>query len=169
MDDDSIRASGAEPDMRKKACLLSAALVATTLAAGCVRVASEARIHPASGMTPLSCSMISLIANPEKYDGRVVRIIGFVSFEHESDGIYLSKSDYDLRRSENGLWMERTGELFEEGAAAGRLNHRYVLVEGTFLASDKGHMDMFGGSISSISRMEPWPDALRSMPPSPPQ
>ena len=38
-------------------------------------------------------SLVELIARPELYDGRRVRVIGFVNFEFEGDAIFLSSED----------------------------------------------------------------------------
>ncbi|MCW5823110.1 MAG: hypothetical protein KIT34_09925 [Cyanobacteria bacterium TGS_CYA1] len=54
--------------------------------------------------------MISIIANPEKYDGKNVQVKGFLHLEYEDYGLYLSKEDADYLRTENSLRMS-----FSEG------------------------------------------------------
>jgi hypothetical protein len=51
-------------------------------------------------------SLIALIARPELYDGKVVRVIGFVRFEFEGNALYLSRLDYENAVSRNGLWID---------------------------------------------------------------
>src|SRR5689334_5615455 len=51
-------------------------------------------------------SIIQLIARPELYDGKLVRVIGFIHFEFEGDGIYVHKEDWEHHIYDNGLWVE---------------------------------------------------------------
>ena len=38
-------------------------------------------------------SLIELIARPELYDGKRVRVIGFVNLQFEGNGLYVSRGD----------------------------------------------------------------------------
>ena len=48
-------------------------------------------------------SLISIIANPERYDGKKIQVNGFLHLEYEDYGLYLSKEDADFLRMENSL------------------------------------------------------------------
>jgi hypothetical protein len=48
-------------------------------------------------MSALDVSLIQLIANPESYDGKKVRIIGFLRLEFEGDALYLHQVDFEMR------------------------------------------------------------------------
>ena len=101
-------------------------------------------------------SIIQLISNPERFDGRYVRIIGFVRLEFEGDAIYLHHDDYKYGIYSNGLWLDIT-----EGCCGNNLmvaDKKYVLVEGTFDMKSKGHMGMWGGTIKNIKRFQVWSD-----------
>lgn len=94
-------------------------------------------------------SIVALIANPDRYDGKLVRIIGFLRIEFEGNAIYLHQSDYEHAISKNGLWAEID-------MARKELDQKYVLVEGTFDAGNHGHMGMFSGAITNIRRAQVW-------------
>ena len=96
-------------------------------------------------------SMIALIANPDRYDGKLVRIIGFLRIEFEGNAVYLHRSDYEHAISKNGLWTEID-------MARKDLDKKYVLIEGTFEADNHGHMGMFSGAITNIRRAQLWSD-----------
>ena len=96
--------------------------------------------------------MIALIANPSVYHGKRVRLVGFVNFEFEGDGLYISEEDWRQSIYRNGLWIEQPGDR-----PANRLpNRRYVLVEGTFRADRHGHLGLWSGEIERVTRLQAW-------------
>jgi hypothetical protein len=113
-------------------------------------LALPASIYPAFVLQePESVSIIRLIANPDAYDGKFVRIIGFVRFEFEGNAIYVHEEDYKQGLRKNGLWlsMEERKEL----------DRKYALIEGVFNAKDRGHFGLWSGSIGKVTRAMLWP------------
>ena len=51
-------------------------------------------------------SLIQLIAQPEKFEGTRVRLIGFLRIEFEGNAIYLHREDFDHGIAKNGLWVD---------------------------------------------------------------
>jgi hypothetical protein len=100
-------------------------------------------------------SLISLIANPEKYDKRHVRVIGYLNLEFEGNGLYFHKEDYDRSIEKNGLWVDMSRDSMHLPGIK-QCNRNYVLVEATFDSSNNGHMDMWSGSLNNIKRLEIW-------------
>ena len=96
-------------------------------------------------------SIIQLIASPEKYDGKVVRLEGVTNIEFEGNGIYLSKEHWKADVQSFAIWMDLSEEL-EKGRKW--LNGKYCIVEGTFHATDRGHMGLYMGSLSNISMFD---------------
>jgi hypothetical protein len=99
---------------------------------------------------PPSTSIIQLIANPEKYNGQTVTVIGFMTVAFESDMLYLSYEDYEHAVVPNAIWFERNPRIM---AASERLDMNYVEIIGTFTTDPVG----FGlgrpgvGGIKNIS------------------
>jgi hypothetical protein len=93
-------------------------------------------------------SIIQLIANPERYDGKVVRFEGVTNIEFEGNGIYLSKEHWKAHAQSFAIWMDLNDELTK-----GRkwLNGKYCVVEGVYHAADRGHMGLYMGSLSDIA------------------
>jgi hypothetical protein len=110
-------------------------------------------VQPSVAVEPVDVSLVQLIANPKDHDGQIVRVIGFVRLEFEGNAIYLHQEDYKHGVSKNGLWIDVSDDIRKRRAEYDR---KYVLIEGTFSAKDKGHMDMFSGSIQKISRFQLW-------------
>jgi hypothetical protein len=100
-------------------------------------------------------SMVQLIATPEKFDGKFVRVIGFLNLEFEGDALYLHREDL-VQGLDNCVWVHRTDVMERDRK---KLNRHYVVIEGIFDAQDHGHMGMFGGAIKDITRIETWPPA----------
>src|SRR6188472_601053 len=58
---------------------------------------------PSTGL--IRTSIVSLLATPERYAGKTVRVHGFVRLEFEGDAIYLHKEDFDQRLTSNAIWL----------------------------------------------------------------
>lgn len=97
--------------------------------------------------------MIRLLATPEKYQGKVIRIVGFLHVGFEDNGIYLHKEDYYQSLFANGLWVEFSAKT---GVEASKLNNSYVLLVGKFDATKTGHMGLWSGSLTDIQRLVSW-------------
>ena len=111
----------------------------------------EPSIPPAAEL--LDVSLVQLIANSKDYDGKFVRVIGFVSLEFEGNGIYLHEEDYKHGISKNGLWIDATVDISKRKV---EFDQKYVLLEGTFNAKETGHMGLWSGSIQQIKRFQVW-------------
>jgi hypothetical protein len=108
-------------------------------------------VQPLVAAEPLSVSLIQLIANPEDYDGKVVRVIGFVKLEFEGNAIYLHQDDYKHSITRNGLWLDVTDDVRKKQKD---YDQKYVLLEGTFSAKERGHMGLWSGSIQKLLRFQ---------------
>ena len=109
--------------------------------------------QPLVAAEPLDVSLVQLIASPKGYNGKIVRLIGFVRLEFEGDAIYLHQEDYKHSISKNGLWIDVTEDMEKRKTA---LDQKYVLIEGTFDAKMTGHFGMWSGSIQKITRCQVW-------------
>jgi len=103
---------------------------------------------------PENVTLVQLIANPERFDGKLVRVVGFLRLEFEGNVLYLHREDYDHAIVGNGIWVDVTPEIIEHKEA---LQMHYVLLVGIFDSKDRGHMGMWSGSLTRIQRAEAWP------------
>lgn len=109
-------------------------------------------------------SLIQLIANPLAYDGRVVRIVGFLHLEFEGDVIYLHEDDFRYGLTKNGIWIDLPRDISSKQRKA--VNGHYVICTAKFVASMHGHMGMNSGEVENVTRLEVW-SAYRGAPPPP--
>lgn len=110
-------------------------------------------VNPANQYA-IEVSIVQLLAAPEKYDGKLVRVIGVGNLDIEVNYISLSKEDYAYGAG-NSIWIELRKKAISYDKAK-EYNGKYVIVEGFFDKDDRGHFDMFCGSIKDISRYELW-------------
>jgi hypothetical protein len=102
--------------------------------------------------------VIQLIATPERFDGKRVRVIGFLKLEFEGNALYVHREDYDQAIAKNALWIDTTPQKTGStpAFASKDLSDQYVIVEGVFDAKNTGHMGSFSGAIKQISRADRW-------------
>jgi hypothetical protein len=95
-------------------------------------------------------SLLQLISNPERWNGKQVRVIGYLRLEFEGNAIYAYKEDAQLGRSAHALWIDTNGECSRG------LSGKYVLVAGKFDGTRYGHLGGYPGTITQINRCEEW-------------
>jgi hypothetical protein len=104
---------------------------------------------------PSQVTLLRVLADPDKYHGQEVQLIGYLHLEFEGNGLYLHKEDYDNSIIGNVIWIDPTPEMLK---VIDRINDKYVVVRGVFDAKDHGHMGLFSGVLSRISRCDIWSD-----------
>src|SRR5262245_15252541 len=86
------------------AVLVAIAGWAAAYAAG-GKAPAEGENPGSSPRQPLSVSLLQLVATPDVFDGKHVRVQGFVRIEHEGTAIYLHREDAEHMLTKNGLWL----------------------------------------------------------------
>src|SRR5450755_262932 len=110
-------------------------------------------VAPIQAQQPTDVTLVQLIANPEKFDGRLIRVIGFLRLDFEGNVLYLHREDYDNAILGDGIWVDETSEMNKQRA---KLNMSYVLLEGIFSSRERGHMGMWSGTIKEVRRAQVW-------------
>ena len=94
-------------------------------------------------------SIITLIANPEKYEGDTVMVAGFLNLEFEGNALYIHEEDYEHRMSKNSIWVDIDSDSLKL-SKINKYNKKYVEIEGVF-SQDEGHMSSCSGSVKITS------------------
>jgi hypothetical protein len=128
-------------------------------------------VHPRSGFShdTLPASLTGkpvripeqLIATPEKYDNKIVRITGFLHLEFEGNVIYLNSEDFRYQLTKNGLWIDIPKDMTKEQMKA--VNDQYVICTARFKAGMHGHLEMNSGEVTNVSRLEVWSPIPRTL------
>ena len=95
-------------------------------------------------------SLVALIARPDDYDGKPVLVEGFVDLRFEGNAMFLSRDDWRHLITRNAIWIDPPDSLLR----AGNWTPRFMLVEGTFDAGNQGHLNLFSGAITNVTRIE---------------
>ena len=85
-----------------------------------------------------NCSIVQLIASPQNYDGKRVRIIGVAMQAESQDGIghiYLSRDDARYLNDSNSIWIDIRG--MPDLPSIETFNGQFVVVVGTFTSRDR--------------------------------
>ena len=98
-------------------------------------------------------TVLRLLARPELYDGRAVRVIGYCWLEFEGDALYLHEDDFLHGVMADAIWLSLSRE---QNGAYRPASGGYAIVEGIFRASSHGHLSAFGGTLENITRLQPW-------------
>ena len=98
-------------------------------------------------------SIINLIANSQKYDKKIVQVVGYLNIEFEGDAIYLQKEDYENGLTKNAISVDLTDSLAKQKLSA-EYSKKYVIIMGTFHNDAEG--SLFSGSIRNIVRLDFW-------------
>jgi hypothetical protein len=95
---------------------------------------------------------VSLIATPEKYDGKYVRVLGvaYLDSRNSINAVFLTREDKLKANSSNGVFLY----LPSSGRKTDRLNNSFVVVQGIFRSGEKGHLRVFSGSLVDVDRLE---------------
>lgn len=96
-------------------------------------------------------SLVHVIAHPERYHDKLIKLIGFCSLKFEGKAIYLSESDYVYGVTKNGIWL--SAELSDNNM---KLHNNYIIVVGTFDMNYQGHLEGYFGSLTNLTRLELW-------------
>lgn len=98
-------------------------------------------------------SLIRLLANPERYDGKYIMVEGIAYFDSKYgiNGIFLTRDDKRAGNGLNGLFVVFNPTL----PKVDHLNEQYVLARGTFRAHEKGRLDSFSSSLFDVTLVRP--------------
>ena len=96
-------------------------------------------------------SWFALLANPARFDGQRVQLVGFTEFGFESNRIFFSREHAEHGASADALWLDIEGLSTD---SAKQCHHRYCLIEAVFDAQNRGHLGCCAGTLREITRLE---------------
>jgi hypothetical protein len=101
----------------------------------------------------MQVSLIRLLANPERYDGKFIMVQGIAYFDSKYgiNAIFLTRDDKRAGNGLNGLFVVFNPTL----PKVDHLNEQYVLARGTFHAHEKGRLGSFSSSLFDVTLVRP--------------
>ena len=100
---------------------------------------------------PLDVSMVSIIATPNQFNGKLVRVSGYLNIEFENVELYLHKEDCAQGLTKNGAWLDLNRETRRKFDP---MKLHYVFVEGIVDSTHLGHMGATSVTLTKIQRVE---------------
>ena len=99
----------------------------------------------------VATTLEELLAHPEKYHGRRVRVAGYhhAEFEHSS----LSAGPASIRKYKASVWLGGMSH-FANPEDVVSYNDAFISVEGTFTAGQGGHLGLWAGEIGRLTKIE---------------
>src|SRR5262249_54990940 len=117
-------------------------------------------IAPVGQKQPENISLIRLIATPEKYHGKFVRVRGYLHNQFEDSAIYLTKDDSDHHNQDNALWVSYAEKVQKQAVGSKQdpdnlryFDRKYVMIEGVYNKDNHGHLGLYAGSIDKVARI----------------
>ena len=98
-------------------------------------------------------SLIQLLAQPEKYEGKLVEVAGFVNLEPEGTAIWLHREDFSNGILPNSIWVN-VNKCID---FAGNPMSGYASLMGKFTTKHHGHMGLWPGEINQVGECFPLP------------
>ena len=105
-------------------------------------------------------SIIELIAHPENFDGKKIRVFGYLHLMFEDSSLYLSKEQADYGTIRSSIWVtfgkDTKFTVLKKNVRnpIEYLNCRYVFIIGTFNSHSRGHMGAYSGTIENIEDIQ---------------
>ena len=96
---------------------------------------------------PVQVSLVSVIANPERYDGRYITVQGVFQLQFEGDALFLDDASLKNHVLKNAIWVDVSPD---DRTAVRKLSNSYMYLTGRFNAQKLGHMNMFSGSLQDV-------------------
>ena len=141
--------------MHSRKSIWAVALLALSLCLAGNQAVCQGQTHKSSGDTkPVGVGMVALLATPQRYEGKIVRTVGFMCVEFENDALYLHEEDYRHGLHKNSLALRLSESQRKQFKG---LSLKYVLIEGTVYANGPEQTDLWSGAIGNITRLEVWP------------
>jgi hypothetical protein len=110
-----------------------------------------------SSRPPTRVSLLQLIATPERFNGQLVSVMGFLDMSREGDLLYVHQADSENVISANAIWVRRTEQV---GRDREQLNMKYVKVVGTFRIGFKEQMGDPSNGIPDVQSVKVWSDPI---------
>lgn len=97
---------------------------------------------------PLSVTLAELLANPHQYHLKKVSVIGIVNIEFEGNALFLDRQSWQHKIYLNSLWLT----LSDRNNLLPRASGQHLLIEGIFDINAKGHLGLWPGGITNVTR-----------------
>ena len=119
-------------NMKKLICIL-----VSMISVNCTAIEVESIRNRVSKCESIQVvSLINVIANPEKYDGKCVRLTGVLRVEFEGNALFLNQESYKNDIYVNAVTLTFHKHIKDFFGDISELNGKYLSIEGIFTNED---------------------------------
>src|SRR5690348_3816290 len=97
---------------------------------------------------PQQVSVVQLVANPDRFNGKTVEVVGFFDPDWEGDSLYLNQEAYLNVIIADSLWLDKVWEA--PGYVKESMDLKYIKIVGIFRVGDRGRVTGRVGGITDI-------------------
>jgi hypothetical protein len=126
-----------------------AAVCALPIANGCKPARQVNEVAPSRN------SILAIAATPEKYDGRKIIVIGYLSLRQENYALFLHEEDFRREIYSNAIWLHMSSDQEESYKS---YDGQYCVIEGIFRSGDFGFGGFYAGAMD-VTRISDYIDA----------
>jgi len=109
----------------------------------------------AAASSTQNISLVQLIVTPEKFDGKQVSAVGFLTMDHDGDLLYMHEADSSNWILGNAIWIRRSEDM---GKNRNVLSGKYVKVTGVFRADYTQQLRYPLGGFFEVNSITLWSD-----------
>ena len=95
---------------------------------------------------PVAYTLIRVLANPDDYDGKKVRVRGALKIKDDAAVLYCTNEDWRYDITINAVLLDE--QKYEELKA---FDNKYIIFNGRFDADETGDEGMYAGTIKDIT------------------
>jgi len=95
-------------------------------------------------------SMISLIANPQPYQGKYIQTHGYCKYEDGYAILYLSEETAKHSVFEDAIWLYLGKKIKNPETFA----DKWITIQGSFNPSDRGRWQAFSSSLEQVDTIQ---------------
>ena|SRR5438270_326678 len=122
------------------------------LAHVCAGLALITLVPTAGATEPIEVSMVQLLANPARFQNKLIQVEGYLHVKFEDECLYLSKEDADYLNGKHALWISYSDALSKRpNKPLDYFDCKRVILIGIFNKNQTGHMGDEAGGITKVS------------------
>lgn len=123
-----------------------AIILLSAMQIGATSVPREVQIvRPEEKLEATTISIVAILANPDKFDGKILSTAGYLTLDHEGTALYLDKESSIASIHSNAIWIEFQRRFSPDERQ--ELGERYVTVTGILRANKHGYGNSFSGTL----------------------
>jgi hypothetical protein len=121
----------------------------------CLLVGGRSNGWGATGKSsePINVGMLALLAAPQKYNGKIIRTIGYLYLRSDSDALFFHQEDLEIPILKDSFSLELTLEQKQQFKG---LSLTYVMVQGVMRSSGADGRGLNSGTITHITMVHGW-------------